>query len=269
MVRKLVIAVTISLALTGCAGNPYSTFYKPIPESPFAFAHRLPPSKPISVSSGSGNAVNDFNTMNENGYSLIGVSSFVGPINNGTGALEQAKKVGAEIVIINQKYRNTNTGAMPIVTPTTATSFNNGSVTAYGAGGGMVNGFYNGTSTTYGSETTYIPYSIERYEHTALFFVPLTRQGLGITFKDIPTELKSSIGTNKGVFVVAVRKESPAFNADILAGDVVTKVNGKSVYDIGKFHEVVSELKNGAANITLLRHGKQITKKVSYSDAGW
>jgi len=41
---------------------------------------------------------------------------------------------------------------------------------------------------------------------------------------DLTDDLRRQIGTNRGVLVHAVIKGSPAFNADVMRGDVITKI---------------------------------------------
>jgi serine protease Do len=96
----------------------------------------------------------DVRRMYEDGYSVIGVSAFVGAAAAQSGAIEQAKKVGAAAILIGAKYRNTETGSIPITTPTATTSYSTGNVNAFGSGGSAF-GTYAGSTTTYGTQTTW------------------------------------------------------------------------------------------------------------------
>jgi len=50
----------------------------------------------------------------------------------------------------------------------------------------------------------------------------------GTHIKDLTPEIRQQIGSNKGMLVYAVIKGSPAFEADILKGDVLK--NRKYIY---------------------------------------
>lgn len=192
------------------------------------------------------------------GFVAVGYSSFEGPMGKQSSALKQAKKIGAQYVVMNAEHSSTTTGAFPLTMPTTSTSFSNGSVNAYGSGG-FASGSYNGTTTTYGTSTTMIPYSIQRFNQAILYFAPVRTGGFGVLFGDVPDELKQTLGTNRAALVRAVRKGSPAFNSDVLDGDIITHVDGspmtaelvKNAVDAG-----------GAHRLTLWRRGAAIEKEV-------
>ena len=148
--------------LAGC--NGYAKYYSPNPSiSPEVIAERRidpPPAEPELVHGGDPKV--DIPATLADGYILIGSSSFHGPQANDAGAVAQGKIVGADRVLIFNKYLRTDQGAMPLTTPTVQTSFSTGTATAFGSGGSAT-AFGSGTTTTYGTETTYIPYSIEKY----------------------------------------------------------------------------------------------------------
>jgi hypothetical protein len=112
--------------------------------------------------------------MLEAGYLLIGVSSFnAGEDVSENGALEQAKRIHADTVIIYRHYTNTLSGMMPLTVPNTQTGTAYHSGTIYDSGGGSA--YYSGSSqiTTYGTSTTYVPYNVARYDYFATYWVRL------------------------------------------------------------------------------------------------
>jgi hypothetical protein len=68
----------------------------------------------------------DFPAALAEGYILIGSSSFHGRQTGDAGAVAQAKLVGADRVLIFDKYLRTDEGTMPLTTPTVQTSFSTG-----------------------------------------------------------------------------------------------------------------------------------------------
>ena len=96
--------------------------------------------------------------MFENGYALIGYSDFYGRKIDDSQAIEQGKKVKASIVIVYSKFKDTISGATPLILPDTKTSTTNVTASAFGSGG-YATGYGSGTTTTYGTQTMYMPYT--------------------------------------------------------------------------------------------------------------
>jgi membrane-associated protease RseP (regulator of RpoE activity) len=200
----------------------------------------------------------------ENGYVLIGYSAFNSGTVDSKLAIKQAKKVGATLVLIQSQYTHTVTGVIPytVQNPSqTVTTHNSGRI--YGSSGYER---YSGTSTTTvpGDYTTYqIPYSEDRYAYAATFWAKVERCGVGLWFNDLTDELRRTIGSNRGVVVTAVIKGSPAFNADIMRGDIITRINDEIVADrqsfsaaLGRYagKEIVLETyRNGVKRMVSLR----------------
>ncbi|MFZ0033371.1 MAG: PDZ domain-containing protein [Sedimentisphaerales bacterium] len=200
----------------------------------------------------------DAKHMVENGYCLIGQSCFNAGEISRDAAVEQAKKVHADTVIVYSQYTNTISGSMPSTMPNTQTSYHSGSI--YGSGGGFAN--YSGSSTTYGTQTTYMPYSIRRYDYYASFWVKVKPGRLGIFLDNLTDELRKKIESNKGIYVVAVVKGSPAFNNDILTGDIIRKINDIEVIDTMHVNNILREYKEKEIKLEIFRDGKTITKQI-------
>ncbi|HVI89972.1 MAG TPA: PDZ domain-containing protein [Dongiaceae bacterium] len=220
MFIRIALLVAMCSLLSACVGNGYQEFYQPAPYAPNAIATPTPFTGAPQVMASSGNLDDDEAHMYEKGLGLVGAASFTGPAEPEANAITQAQTVHASVVLISSHYQSTATGATPITTPTTTTAYSNGTVGGYG---------YSGTTTVYGTQTTYIPYSIDRYEQMAAFFAPLTRAGLGVYLMQVPTDVRQRIGKNGGVMVRTVRHESPAYVANIVPGDVILSVDGKTL----------------------------------------
>ena len=212
--------------------------------------------------------------MVEDGYGMIGYSSFTGPKFDENQAINQAKQVKASVVVVYSKYFDTKTGMRPLVLPDVKTSVSSGQATAYGSAfgsGGYASGsataYGTGTTTTYGTKTIYTPYSIDRFEQGATYWVKTKGQITGIFPRDLPPEIRQKIGSNKGVLVLAVVKQSPAFSADILRGDIIKKVNNIEITDIKHYFQVMVSNANKKVTITVLRDGKEIVKEVKLNPA--
>jgi PDZ domain len=219
---------------SGCAGNPYAKFYqdgiggKAIAQVPALIPHTGDPQLYTTT-----DMDRDARSLIENGYGYIGQASFnAGSVDNGY-AIDQARQVGAAIVLVKSRYTNTVSGAVPFTTQNpsqTVTTYHQGSVYSSGSSGGYGN--YFGTSTTTvpgGYTTTYIPYSVNRFDYAATFWAKVKRPVLGVKYVRLTDEAKKEIESNHGVLVDVVIKGSPAYEADILKGDIITKVGEEAV----------------------------------------
>jgi hypothetical protein len=258
--KKLFSVLLISslCIFSGCL-NPYGQYYTDhtgganILENPNIIVSTDEP-KLIQGS----NVENDGIRMLEDGYLLIGVSSFNAANVNQKSAIEQAKKVHADTVIVYSQYTNTVSGSMPVTVPNTQTTYHSGNI--YGSRGGFAN--YSGTSTTYGTQTTYVTYSIMRYDYLATYWVKIKLPRLGIHFEDLTDELRKKVESNKGVYIIAVIKGSPAFNADLLKGDIIRKLNNIEIIDKNHLINLIAENKEQRIELEIFRNEKTIIKQV-------
>lgn len=128
---------------------------------------------------------------------------------------------------------------IPLTTPTTSTSNTNGNLSVSGTGG-YGNANYSGTTTTYGSQTTYIPLTVNRFNKTAAYFAPMAKRGIGVMMRDAePAEIARYETRHLGI-VRAVRDGSPADKADILEGDVILSINGQPLTKEGYATAIVA-----------------------------
>lgn len=158
----------VTMAFAGCTGG-YGKFYNRLCMTD------LPPVKHAEVYAYSDRTLQD---LRSRGYIVVGYSSFNGALEDKSLAVNQAKKNGADIVLLRQAYTGSTqtTLALPqyhAPQTTTVNSHQSGTVNAYGSGG-YAYGNYSGTSTSYITTpgyTTYsnVPITIHRYDQYAVF----------------------------------------------------------------------------------------------------
>ena len=56
------------------------------------------------------------------------------------------------------------------------------------------------------------------------------RSILGAIWRNLPNEERSALGSNSGVYIELVVKDTPAFRNDVLAGDTLMKIDGVAVH---------------------------------------
>lgn len=243
LLKKISWLLTVLCALinlTGCvtAPNGFRRFYRDLAGE--GITNLAPYSGTTKIFMPS-NPTNDFNNLMRNGYVLIGESSFQGPPQSNGALMSQAKKVGADVVLVSSAYLGSQQTAVPWIqynpgqTYTTTTS---GTVNAnaWGSGGyayGTGNYYGNSTTTTPGTfSTQIIPVTVQLYSYDAGFFRKRPAPIFGALSLPLPSEIRTQLERNTGVLVSIVVNDSPAFNANILEGDVILKMNGEDVMSV-------------------------------------
>jgi membrane-associated protease RseP (regulator of RpoE activity) len=263
---KLLFSIALALVISGCA-NGYKEFYKSVPNmtpesiarmrvaqpSTSPIVERLAPQDPTEVTK----------AYTKRGYTVIGTSMFnSGRSESDELAITQAKAVGADLVLIlNPKYAGSVTTTVPITTPTTSTSYSSGTATAYGPAG-TVTAYGSGTTTTYGSTTNYVPMTVHRTDYGAVYFVK-RRFSLGVSMRDLNDKERQDMQTNKGTVIQQIVDGSPAFEADLLVGDVVKTIDGVAVSSTSNFAQLLNDKAGKTITLSIARRGQIIEKSIS------
>jgi len=91
------------------------------------------------------------------------------------------------------------------------------------------------------------------------------RGWLGVQIQSVTDEIADSLGMDntEGALVIEVLPDTPAEKSDILAGDVIIAVNGKTVENAKKLSRMIADAKAGdTAQLTVWRHGSKKTISV-------
>lgn len=262
----LISCLLLPFLLAGCASG-YSEFYRPSTgtSAELIAARRVssPPASPqVERAPPPANPQLITDAYAKRGYIVLGTSFF----NSGRpepeeNAISQARKVGADLVLIlDPKYTGSTTTSVPLVTPTSSTTYSTGSATAYGRGG-SVTAYGSGTSTTYGTTTTFIPITAHRSDFGAVYFVK-QRFALGAFFRDLSDSERQAMQTNRGAVVRLVVDDTPAFDADLLVGDIVTAIDGVSVANMAHLGRLVEQGRGKSVTFSIIRNGAQLQKSV-------
>lgn len=248
--------------LAGCTPNPFQEYYTDRTGNVDILNSKmiiLPEGEP-AVFNGS-DLDNDYQKMVEDGYILLGHSSFQGANIDFKQAKTHGKKVHAEIVLLYSKYQKTVSGNMPLMLPNTQTTATNVSGNVSGSGG---NAYYSGsgTSTTNGSRAVYVPFNVDRYEYFASYWIKRKGTIFGVEPRGITDKIRSEIGSNMGVLVNVVIKNSPAFFAGLFKGDVITSIGGHPVYDGQSYSDALSENAGKEVDVSYFRDGEHLAKKI-------
>jgi len=255
----------ISAAIAGCASG-YQQFYQPAPgASPAAIAARRlgpAPVSPIVERAQPAASAALLDAYAKRGYIMIGQSMFnSGQRESDDSAVRQAQRVGADIVVIlDPQYTGSVTSSIPITTPTTSTAYSTGAATAYSPGG-PVTAYGTGTTTTYGTTTNYVPITIHRSDYGALYFVK-QRFTLGVFLRELSDLERQELQTNRGAVIRLVVDGTPAFNADLLVGDVITAIDGIAISNADTLGALLRERQGQSISVSVVRRGQRIEKTV-------
>jgi len=253
------------MLLAGCASG-YKDFYRPTQgltaEALAARRSSPPPATPVVERAQPGNGRELLDGYAKRGYIVIGQSMFnSGRRESDDAAVRQGIAVGADLVVIlNPRYTGSFTSSVPVTTPTTSTSYSSGTATAFGPGG-PVTAYGSGTTTTYGSTTSYVPVTVHRSDYGALYFVK-QRVGLGIQYRDLNDAERQELQTNKGVVVRLVVDGSPAFDADVLVGDVLTAIDGIPISGVRACTQLLAERHGKLVSLSIVRRGQRMEKAI-------
>jgi len=267
---RLAFFLALAAICVGCR-NPYTDFYQARQQVVGNEKFVQPQGEP-SIYSYSGNIDQDNRVMRENGFDLVGYSSFTG---GGQGAtnenlLTQARTIGASVVMRKAESAGTVSGVMPYTTTSPGqiiTSNNSGTANAYGTGGSAY-GSYQGTTTTNVPGTTstqMVPYTIQRYSFFATYWAKFRVVHCGAFYVNLPPAMSQQLQRNTGVVIDLIIKGSPAFFANVLVGDAVIKVNEDDVVDVPGFQNILMRNAGNQVTLTILRgkEQKQISLKLN------
>ncbi len=264
--RHSVVVLTTTLLLAACAANGHHQFYTNLltGQSIESFPNLVPYMGNPEVYR-SDDPPNDGLAMLENGFELIGYSHFDGPLND---PVPQARLVHAAVVLVYGKFSHSIAGTIPytVTTPGTyITSTSEGSI--YGTDGLST---YSGTTSTYvpGTSSRYeTTYQIDRYEQSASFWVKTRPDRLGIVTRDLNPAERQRYQRNRGVLARAIIKNSPAFLADLLRGDVIVRIGDDDVIDVSSYRQLLGRYQGREVSITYRRAGTEVTKTVKLNSA--
>lgn len=264
--RLISVALLSALAaLAGCASG-YKEFYQSNneldPQKISELRVAPPPSQPLIERARPGNPDDILDAYAKRGYIMIGNSMFnSGRPESEDAAIRQGQEVDADLVLIlNPNYTGSVTSSIPITTPTTNTTYSNATATAYGRGG-PVTVYGSGTSTTYGTATNYIPITVNRVDYGAVYFIK--RKFLfGAFYRDLNDAERQELQTNRGSVARLIVDGTPAFNADILIGDVFTTLDGVVIANSQTLSELLGEKKGKTVTFSILRRGQLFQKTV-------
>jgi len=273
---KYILCILGLMLLAGCAENGYKKFYKPFVDVKTLqnMEYLTPAQQPELLESN--NFERDIPILRSKSYVAIGASSFNGGYEETKNAMEQAKFIGATVVLVGSRYTNTQTTTSMLLLPNNQITYQTGTTnsnTTYNnslggsLGTAQTTTTYNGTSTTYGTQA--IPFTVNqrRYDQEAIFFVKIAQKfKFGVHLIDLTPEQRSKYERNTGALIDVVFEGSPAFNSNVLTGDLLISVDGILVNNSQNAQEIMAgvDAAKGSSELKVIRNGSEKIVSVKF-----
>lgn len=255
LVRQAKIQAEQTRLQAAIQADPYSHYYTPVQLSPEVLSRRESNNGELIVEPGGKDVVADSLAMIQSSYVLIGQTSF--NASEQCWDIQKAKNLGSRIqadkALYYRIYTDTETGQHSYLEPTKQTT------QTYVKGLGYVD------STTTQNNVMTSSYSVRNFDITVTYWAKY-RPVLGVLCEDLTPEQCRLIGSNKGASVKIICKRSPAFDADILPGDIITNVNGRPVATMEDLTQIINSSTGQKIRIEIVRSGNGIQKEVRLNE---
>ena len=183
----------------------------------------LPPTTIVEThSSENFNQENLIDQLLTEGYQTIGCSSWLGGKRNVNDAIAFAQEIGATYVIYLYKFVKNTTSYF----------------------------------TTQSGIT--VPFGGDQYENEACFLINknIYKYAWGIYYEYLTTAEKTQYQTNRGLIVRSVVNNSPAFDADMIPGDIILEIDN---FEMINLEDATKIDKNKTENVfKIIRGGSEI-----------
>lgn len=213
--KRIFVLILAAFLIQGCATLGYKEFYTQ--EAPTKY----PPTQKVTLFEYANVDLEEIYKLLYSDFLVIGRSGFNGPYENPTQSVSFAKSIGADVFLSTSQFKETKTSVMSMSSPTMHTTY----VSGYSD-----TGSHYGTATTYGTSTSTVPLSVDRYDQAGLYLrnvngvVPLWERTQAQYKKTGPSDIEGvwhdenyklmlyRSGDQYVAFVSAEPKEKPAWH---------------------------------------------------------
>ena len=191
----------------------------------------------------------------EDGYTVVGSSTFNARSGSRQEAVNYGKSLGACLIYFGKIYTNTKTGTTTVEVPVSETTTTQEG-TIYHKG--RVKEDYTITTTTTEKELQYVPYADNYYDYIAVYALKSTKSVVGILPGPLPEDYVKKVGGREGFCIMAVQKGGNGFKAGLMRGDILLSINNTPLYFENEVSAVALKLIKIDANneLKIYRNGK-------------
>lgn len=229
---RLVSLLICCLFLAACAGGRQPYYVPYVDPQTLTDVQKLAPGQSPKIHASS-DLDRDVKAAVAKGFRAIGHAPFNGELDGEQGLIQQAKKMGAVLVLLKSKQAESRKILLP--------PYTSGNPAASAAPAGSADNYANASEI-------------------AVFFVKSVQKlKFGLFLIDLPAELRSKLGRNTGALVEVVRQNTPAAAANILPGDVVIEIADTPIKNGAHASEVMRSTNppDGRCTVKVLRNGTE------------
>ncbi|OWU99760.1 PDZ domain-containing protein [Fibrobacter sp. UWR2] len=224
-----IIVYLFAIFFAGCATSGFVDFYRPWYDDNFfpSEAYLKENEEPAIISTS--DLDTKYREIASNWYWCIGYSGFNGPDLDSyeiyEGIKKLCKRTRAKVAIWKKNYTDTRSGVYSI------------------------------------SNSVY-SYSVQRYDFSAYLFIPIPNKyrnqyAPGFSISNLTQQDRERYQQNTGCLVEIVYKNTVAYYANILHGDIITQINNRRIYSIDDIRAVRANSRIGDVwNMVIVRNGK-------------
>src|SRR5690606_36516369 len=103
--------------------------------------------------------------------------------------------------------------------------------------------------------TQNVPVTLQRYTYHSSFWRRIKPGTFGASLLPLSPELKQKLERNGGVVIDLIRDGSPAFNANILEGDVILRFSGEEILTVSDLIEKCRSSQGRRIDLEVWRNG--------------
>lgn len=223
-------------AVSPATGAPYSLYSVTSPQ--IRYVSELVPEK---------------NRWLSEGYVQVGTDNYTNRSDgiNEAAVLDDARKLGASLVLANTVYLGTftETEYEEVVVGTDTIEYTE-----------VVKGKKKRrTRTVTRTEMVPVQYTYSQYRHNEAYLVhylDLPDSIYGMQLGDLTPAVRKALKRNTGIIVTRVFENTPAYRAGFRNDDIVIRINGKKMLDMGRLPDMVKLIsRNKKSTLRIIRHG--------------
>ena len=232
------------LLILGCLSfsmNPVTTKYESVKEEK---SEKNLDKKDIQVLR-SESIEDDYKSFFAEGYEVLGYSNFESFDITESTIKSHAKKIGATLVLYSEMFKSKKESMEwdPFARISHCYEYN-------------VSIFDNC------SRGEWIYVYKDNYLYNIAFLNKVELSGMGILVKELSIEKRKELETNYGLEVLSIRKDSNAYEKDVLPDDIIIKIGDIKTLTKEEYEKIILENKGKTLKIEIMRKGKILNKEL-------
>lgn len=249
-----IFAIAISIILFV---YPYAKSYTVI--ETYDKREKLPLEGEPEIYASTGDWIDDYKRMVANNFVLLGTSDYNTGRIRSKAALALATVIGAQIVIIKPIYANTDTEVIPFL----ARSENRSDNSDHMSEASQKNA--NDTDADM-AETSFVPDAISAFDYGAQFWARARLPVFGANFSNFDTGDARIAGTEDGVKIYVIIRNSPAYEGNVNINDLITHVDDNPVRGVEDFMDIIERNAGSEIILSVIRKKRKLILPIKLND---